>query len=87
MTANSTPAVASRCYVWIAAACALIACGGFAPTYWLQLVPGTFSGPPLLRIHSALFSAWTLLLLTQALFAANGRMASHRAMGLAGIAR
>ena len=62
MTANSTPAVASRFHVWMAAACALIACGGFAPTYWLQLVPGTFIGPPLLHIHSALFSAWTLLL-------------------------
>ena len=37
------------------------------------------SAPPLLRIHGALFSAWTLLLLTQALFVTKGRKASHRA--------
>ncbi len=85
MTALSMPPAASRFYVWMAAICALIAFGAFAPTYWLQLMPGTFVGPPLLHIHAALFSAWPLLLLTQALFAVNGRMVSHRAFGLAGI--
>ncbi|MDB5493556.1 MAG: hypothetical protein JWP86_893 [Phenylobacterium sp.] len=73
-------------YVWMAGACALIAFGGFAPTYWLQLAPGTFVGPPLLHIHAVLFSAWTLLLLSQTLLAANGRLDHHRAWGLAGIA-
>lgn len=85
MTAPSVPPAASHFYVWMAAICVLIAFGGFAPTYWLQLGPGTFVGPPLLHIHGALFSAWTLLLLTQALFVAKGRKASHRAFGLAGI--
>lgn len=85
MQANSTPSAASHFYVWMAAICVLIAFGGFAPTYWLQLGPGTFVGPPLLHIHAALFSAWTLLLLTQALFIATGRVVSHRAFGLAGI--
>jgi hypothetical protein len=73
-------------YVWMAGAFALIAFGGFAPTYWLQLAPGTFIGPPLLHIHGAVFSAWTLLLLSQTLLAANGRLDHHRAWGLAGIA-
>jgi len=73
-------------YVWMAGACVLIAFGGFAPTYWLQLAPGTFVGPPLLHIHGVLFSAWTLLLLSQTLLAANGRLDHHRAWGLAGIA-
>lgn len=73
-------------YVWMAGVCALIAFGGFAPTYWLQLAPGTFIGPPLLHIHGALFSAWTLLLLSQTWLAANGRLDHHRAWGLAGIA-
>ena len=72
-------------YVWMAGICALIAFGGFAPTYWLQLAPGTFIGPPLLHIHGALFSAWTLLLLSQTWLAANGRLDHHRAWGLAGI--
>ena len=72
-------------YVWMAGICALIAFGGFAPTYWLQLAPGTFIGPPLLHIHGALFSTWTLLLLSQTWLAANGRLDHHRAWGLAGI--
>lgn len=78
-------AKAGHLYVWMAAACALVAFGGFAPTYWLQLPAGTFVGPPLLHVHGALFSAWTLLLLSQTLLAANGRLDHHRAWGLAGI--
>jgi hypothetical protein len=74
-----------RFYVGMAVTCMLIAFGGFAPTYWLQLVPGTFVGPPLLHIHGVLFSAWTVLLLAQALLVANRRVELHRAFGLAGI--
>jgi hypothetical protein len=74
-----------RFYVGMALACVLIAFGGFAPTYWLQLVPGTFVGPPLLHIHGLLFSAWPVLLLTQVLLVANKRLDLHRAIGLAGI--
>jgi hypothetical protein len=72
-------------YVAMAFGCVLIAFGGFAPTYWLQLAHGTFVGPSLLHIHGLLFSAWPVLLLTQVLFVANGRPALHRAFGLAGI--
>ena len=72
-------------FVWMAATCAVLAFGGFAPTYWLQLPAGTFVGTPLLHIHGLLFSAWTLLLFSQALLAANGRPARHRVWGLAGI--
>ncbi len=31
-------------YVWMAGACVLVAFVGFAPTYWLQLAPGTVVG-------------------------------------------
>jgi hypothetical protein len=72
-------------YVWMAVVCALVAFGGFAPTYWLQLPAGTFVGSPLVHIHGALFSIWTLLLLSQTLLVANGRLNNHRAWGLAGI--
>jgi hypothetical protein len=72
-------------YVWLALACALVAFGGFAPTYWLQLPAGTFVGAPMLHVHAALFSAWTLLLLSQTLLAAQGRLRHHRAWGLGGI--
>jgi hypothetical protein len=72
-------------YVWMSGAFILIAFGGFAPTYWLQLAPGTFIGSPLLHLHALLFSAWPLFLLLQTTFAARGRMHSHRAWGLLGI--
>ena len=46
---------------WLGA-CLVIAVGGFAPTYWLQLAPGTFVGSPLVHLHGALFTAWPSLL-------------------------
>ena len=72
-------------YVWMAGACALIAFGGFAPTYWLQLAPGTFVGSPLLHLHGWLFSAWTFYFVAQTTFVAMGRLERHRTWGLAGI--
>lgn len=73
-------------YVWMAGVFVVIAFGGFAETYWLQLPAGTFVGSPLLHLHGALFSAWTLFFFLQTYFVANGRLRQHRAWGLAGIA-
>jgi hypothetical protein len=72
-------------YAWMAGACALIAFGGFAPTYWLRLPPGTFVGSPLLHLHALLFSAWTLFFFMQTAFIAKARVERHRAWGLLGI--
>ena len=72
-------------FVWMAGACVLVAFGGFAPTYWLQLPAGTFIGSPLLHLHGLLFSAWTLFFLVQTIFAARRRVDRHRAWGLLGI--
>ncbi len=72
-------------YVGMAAVCALVAFGGFAPTYWLQLPAGSFVGPPLLHLHGVLFFAWTVLLLSQTALAASGRLNDHRSWGLVGI--
>jgi hypothetical protein len=72
-------------YVWMAGACALIAFAGFAPTYWLQLAPGTFIGSPLLHLHALLFSAWPVFLLVQTTLAARRRIVRHRAWGLLGV--
>jgi hypothetical protein len=72
-------------YVWMAGVCVFIAFVGFAPTYWLQLAPGTFVGSPLLHLHGLLFTAWPLYLLLQTVLAARGRVARHRAWGLLGV--
>jgi len=85
-TTYVSPAVGtSRFYVWMAAACAVVAIGGFAPTYWLQLPAGTFVGQPLIHVHAAVFTAWPLLFLSQTWLAANNRLEHHRAWGMAGI--
>jgi hypothetical protein len=72
-------------YVWMAGICAVVAFAGFAPTYWLQLAPGTFVGSPLVHLHGILFSAWPLYLLLQTTLAARGFVGRHRAWGLLGI--
>jgi hypothetical protein len=74
-----------RFYVGLSAACLALAVVGFMPTYWLQLAPGTFDGPPLVHLHAWLFSAWPLYLLMQTLLAARGQVARHRAWGLLGV--
>lgn len=85
VTARTVPTAVGNFYVWMAAAIALFAFAAFAPTYWLQLPAGTFAGTPLVHIHSAVFTAWTLFLVTQSYLAANGRLKDHRAWGMAGI--
>lgn len=76
---------ARRFYVWMAGVCVLLAFVGFAPTFWLQLAPGTFVGSPLLYLHGVLFTAWPLFFLLQTTLAASGRLDRHRAWGLLGI--
>jgi hypothetical protein len=75
----------SRFYLGLALVCALIAIGGFAPSYWLQLPRGTFVGPPLLHIHGILCTAWILFLISQTWLMSRGRTRSHKDWGLAGI--
>jgi hypothetical protein len=82
---NLFPTKVGSFYVWMAVAIALFAFAAFAPTYWLQLPAGTFIGTPLVHIHSAVYTAWTLFLVAQSYLAANGRLKDHRAWGMAGI--
>ena len=85
-TTYVSPALgASRFYVWMAAACAAVAIGGFVPTYWSQLPAGTFVGQPLIHVHAVVFTAWPLLFLSQTWLAAHNRLEHHRAWGMAGI--
>jgi hypothetical protein len=79
------PVVARRFYVGLSTACLAIAVIGFMLTYWLQLAPSTFDGPPLVHLHAVLFSAWPVYFLMQTLLAARGQVARHRAWGLLGV--
>jgi hypothetical protein len=72
-------------YVRMSYACAAIAFIGFTPTYWAPVASGSFAGAPVLHLHGLLFTAWTLLFVAQARFAARGRFEHHRALGLIGI--
>jgi hypothetical protein len=82
----ATPAARSRFYLWLSLACLAIGVGGFAPTYWLQVPAGTFTGTPLMHIHALVFTGWLVLLVGQNWRIAQGRVDRHRAWGLGGIA-
>jgi hypothetical protein len=73
-------------FVWLAGACVLIAFGGFSITYWAPLATGSLDVAPVVHLHGLLFSAWTLFFFTQAWLATYGGIASHRALGLFGVA-
>lgn len=75
----------TRFYLGLALVCAVIAIGGFAPSYWLQLPAGTFKGSPLLHIHGALATAWVLFLISQSMLVTRRSVARHRDWGLFGI--
>jgi hypothetical protein len=72
-------------YFYMAASCVAVAFLGFAPTYWMPVVQGTFRANPIVHIHGLTFFAWTLFFAFQTWLAASGRLARHRAVGLIGI--
>jgi hypothetical protein len=77
---------ARRFHLWMALVFMAIAFGGFVPTYWAPVARGAFNAPPAAHVHGFLLFAWTLFYLLQVTWVASGRVARHRAMGLAGIA-
>lgn len=77
--------VRTRFYFWLSLACLAIGVGGFAPTYWIQVPAGSFTGTPLMHIHALVFTGWLLLLVGQNWRIAQGRLDHHRAWGLVGI--
>ena len=68
-------------YLWMAAAIALIAFVGFAPTYYLSALFGARNWPPLVHVHAALFTAWVAVLVTQATLIRAGLTHVHRRIG------
>ena len=77
---------ADRFYFRMALTCAGVAFLGFAPTYWIPMVRGTLNVPPLAHLHALLFYGWTLLFIRQTQLVATRRVATHRELGMAGVA-
>jgi hypothetical protein len=73
-------------HLWMAGVFVLIAFSGFTPTYWARIVTGTLHVPPIVHVHGFLLFSWTLFYLAQAAWVAAGRIPTHRAWGMAGIA-
>ena len=78
-------------YAVIAIALAIAVVAGFGPTYYFRIFSpspmATLSGGPvtlLVHVHAALFSTWVLLFIAQTTLVAQGRMAVHRWLGVAG---
>jgi hypothetical protein len=87
ITAQSGTAERARTFhLTMALACLAIAVIGFAPTYWRGLTTGTFRGGPIIHLHAVVFYGWMIFFTVQTALIAQGRVAHHRAIGLAGIA-
>jgi len=61
----------------------LFVLAGFSRSFFIPVAQGTFSRPPIVHIHGAIFFGWTGLLLVQALLASTGRLRLHRRIGSA----
>jgi uncharacterized membrane protein len=73
---------ADRRFFTAAATAALAAAFvGFAPTYYLKTYFDTPAIKPMVHVHAALFTAWVVVLLTQALLIRGGRYTLHRVLG------
>jgi hypothetical protein len=60
---------------------ALFVLAGFGRSFFIPVAQGTFSRPPIVHVHGAIFFGWTGLLLAQALLASTGRLRLHRKLG------
>lgn len=72
-------------YVYMAISCMAVAFRGFAPTYWAPIATGAFKAHPIIHIYGIVFFSWALFFVFEIWLAASGRIAPHRATGMAGI--
>lgn len=82
VVSDGAPASADRdegFFLGGAIAMALVIVAGFS----VQLAMGrsSFSAPPLVHAHAVVFMGWVVIYLLQNVFAATGRLASHRRLG------
>jgi len=80
-TERRTPAKLHLYFILFSLVFAAIVLAGFSRTFFIPVARGTFSRPPVVYIHGALFFAWTALLVSQSVLAATGRLKAHRLVG------
>jgi hypothetical protein len=73
-------------YAWMAMTCLAVAVLGFMPTYFVPLVQGKFSAPPIVHIHGIILFSWCALFVTQTWLVAKGGTLAHRSWGILGVA-
>jgi hypothetical protein len=69
----------------MAYACAAVGVLGFVPTYWIPLLTGSLTLPPILHLHAAVFYSWLALFIVQSRLVAARRVSRHRMVGVAGV--
>lgn len=77
---------ADRFYHRMAWSCLAIAVLDFTPSYFVPLVSGHGSWPPIFHVHGWLFFGWVLFFWWQNRLIVTGQPQRHRAWGLVGIA-
>jgi hypothetical protein len=80
--ARRTPPKLHIYFILFSLTFAAIVLAGFSRTFFIPVIRGTFSKPPVVHIHGALFFAWTALLVSQSVLAATKRLRAHRKVGL-----
>lgn len=85
-TLPAKPARKLSAYFWLSFSCLAIAVLGFLPTYWALLANGSLQAHALVHIHAVVFYAWCAFFVFQAWLVSQGKTASHREWGMAGIA-
>src|SRR5512138_989136 len=76
-----------RFFTLMSLAMLVAVCIGFARSFFLRPLFPQWPAPaePVFYVHGAFFTAWLVLLVTQALLVATRRVDIHRKLGLAGV--
>ena len=70
----------------MAYACAAVGVLGFVPTFWIPLLTGRLTLPPILYVHATVFYSWLALFVVQSRLVATRQLSRHRTLGVAGVA-
>jgi hypothetical protein len=74
-------------FFWMTVAMACCVFSGFGLTYWVPMATGTLTTlPPIVHVHGLFYSAWMVLLVTQAALIGARNVTMHRTLGTFGIA-